>query len=142
MTDIQKVDRLPDINPCRSEKGHCFHRRFHEHLDRMEAQFHEDFACCWCGIPKCVIGTGTHGQHFPRLPELDLEKGVKTEVRAMCYRKMALNMAKLISRDVIEDGFVRVEGRMVCTDCGLYYNDHPEMKPTFHYSCDGRIVKT
>ncbi len=71
----QKYAFMPttELNPCKSAKGHCFHRVDHPGKvgEQTESyQFHEDFACCWCGLPKCVVGTNTHGPFFPNITVL------------------------------------------------------------------------
>jgi hypothetical protein len=35
----------------------------------------------------------------------------------------------------------RVNGEALC-ECGVSYNDHPDLDPTFHVECSGHIVKT
>jgi len=71
------------------------------------------------------------------------EEIVKAQDRWRLYKKMAENMAEMIpNMNLLEAD--RVDGCVICGDCGLPYHDHPEVfhTPTFHLTCTGRIVKT
>ena len=62
-------------------------------------------------------------------------------------RKLVVSTQALTSRlrnvDPMTDDMPRVNGNVLCPECDLPYNDHPEYPfPTSHVLCDGSLVKT
>lgn len=64
----------------------------------------------------------------------------------MGYRRMARRMASMIDSERYATPlaeFSRVDGGVLCSDCGIAFVEHPEVGwPTFHLLCDGTVVKT
>lgn len=60
------------------------------------------------------------------------------------FELQAVNMARLVARDVHNEDFIRVSGDAVCEKCGLSFFDHPNVHPdcpSMALTCDGTFVK-
>lgn len=59
--------------------------------------------------------------------------------RGVHSRHVPLSVAKWIMDHV---KCVRVGGSVLCEECGREYYSHPEVYPSFHLLCDGKLGKT
>lgn len=69
--------------------------------------------------------------------ELIERKFARQRIAINALRARVLRVAPLRNSDI-----TRVSGDATCGVCGTRYADHPELEPTFHVSCEGRVVKT
>lgn len=58
------------------------------------------------------------------------------------FKRMARNMAaRIVSTPYDLMNVDRASGNAICDDCGLDYNDHPEVEHLVVRTCDNRLWK-